>query len=194
MLSSISPVGEHARQQRWGLTAGAYLLGSMAGGALVGALAGGLGQLLVSGVAADTRLALLGGSALLGLGLDATVGVPSLHRQVDERWLTTYRGWVYGGGFGLQLGTGIVTIIPASVVYATWVGAALTAHVAAGALVGLVFGTARALPLVAAGRVRSVSALRRTLARMDRVRGRVARSTAVGQATIGVTALALAVS
>jgi hypothetical protein len=33
-------------------------------------------------------------------------GCPSWQRQVDERWLTTYRGWVYGAGFGFQLGAG----------------------------------------------------------------------------------------
>ena len=48
----------------------------------------------------------LGGAAVLllaGLLLDRRVGglrLPTWHRQVDERWLARYRGWVYGLGFG----------------------------------------------------------------------------------------------
>ncbi|HUG83139.1 MAG TPA: sulfite exporter TauE/SafE family protein [Euzebya sp.] len=189
MLSSISPVGEHTRQQRWGVTVTAYLLGSVIGGSVVGALAGGIGQLALTGVAADLRLAALGVVALVGLALDATVGVPTRHRQVDERWLTSYRGWVYGGGFGLQLGTGVATIIPSSVVYALWIGALLTASVALGAIAGAVFGLVRGLPLLLAGRIRNVSGLRRALARMDRARPHVVRIVPAAQLVVGAAAL-----
>ena len=37
--------------------------------------------------------------------------VPGPRRQVDERWLDRYRGWVYGVGYGSQLGLGIVTVV-----------------------------------------------------------------------------------
>ena len=30
--------------------------------------------------------------------------LPSHTRQVNEAWLDEYRGWVYGGGFGWQIG------------------------------------------------------------------------------------------
>jgi hypothetical protein len=194
MLSSISPVGEAARAQRWGLTATAYALGSLAGGAAVGLLAGALGQLLLDvvlgGVPADVRLAAVGVAAGLGLLLDATTGVPSVHRQVDERWLSTYRGWVYGVGFGLQLGTGVATIVPASVLHATWLGVALLADWRAGAAVGALFGLLRAAPLLAAGRIRTVAALRRALARMDRRRRTAARAVSVAQMAVAVLAVA----
>lgn len=194
MLSSISPVGEHGRQQRFWLTVTAYLVGSVAGGAFVGLAAGGIGALMLGGVSVPGRLAAVGVLALVGLVVDATVGVPSLHRQVNERWLTAYRGWVYGAGFGLQLGTGVVTIIPSSVVYALWGGALLTASPAAGAVVGATFGLARGLPLLLAWRVRSVGALRRTLARMDRARPRVARVVPALQGVVGALAVGAAVA
>lgn len=201
MLSSISPVGERSRGQRWGLTATAYLLGSLAGGAAVGAVAGGLGALLPA-LSTRAALAALGAMALAGVLADRTTGVPTLHRQVDERWLTSYRGWVYGAGFGAQLGTGLVTIVPSSVVYAMWAGAVLVGaaggsvggSVVGGALVGLVFGAVRATPLLLAGRIRTVGALRRALAAMDRVRPRIARLTPVGQAAVGVLALGFALA
>lgn len=194
MLSSISPVGERARAQRWGLTATAYALGSTAGGAGVGLLLGVVGQLTLSGVPADVRLGLLGAVAAVGVVADRTTGVPSLHRQVDERWLTTYRGWVYGAGFGLQLGTGVATIIPSSVVHAMWAGALLLADWRAGLAAGALFGALRAAPLVAAGRIRTVAALRRTMAGVDRRRRRAAVVTTVAQMAVAAVALLGAVA
>ena len=46
---------------------------------------------------------------------------PGPRRQVNERWLDEYRGWVYGLGFGAQLGLGVTTVITSA---ATYVGAA----------------------------------------------------------------------
>jgi hypothetical protein len=192
MLSSISPVGERARAQRWGLTATAYALGSTAGGAGVGLLSGGLGALLLADVPAPARLLAAAAAAALGATLDVTTGVPSPHRQVDERWLTTYRGWVYGAGFGVQLGTGIATIVPSSAVYALWAGALLLADLRAGAAVGATFGLLRAAPLLAAGRIRTVAALRRTLAGVDRRRRAAARAVPLVQVAVAVLACAAA--
>jgi sulfite exporter TauE/SafE len=191
MLSSISPVGEHARRQRWSVTVGAYLVGSVLGGTVVGLVVGSLGSLLLGELPEGTRLIALVCAATLGLVLDLFGHVPSLHRQVDERWLTTYRGWVYGGGFGLQLGTGIVTIIPSSIVWVVWIGAMLTVDPTAGTMVGAVFGLTRALPLLAAGRIRTVGALRRTLGWMDRVRPLAQRAVVGGQALLTVVTVGL---
>ncbi|MEE8599569.1 hypothetical protein [Euzebya tangerina] len=190
MLSSISPVGEISRKQRWGITVTAYVLGSVVAGGLLGLLLGWTGEALPGQMAASTRLALIGGVAILGVVVDATVGVPTLHRQVDERWLTEFRGWVYGLGFGLQLGTGILTIMPSSIVLTTWIGVVIGADPLIGAITGLTFGAARAAPLVVAGRVRTVSALRRTLRWMDTVRPSVRRSMPWAQGVIGVAAVA----
>jgi sulfite exporter TauE/SafE len=54
-----------------------------------------------------------------------------------------YRGWVYGAGFGLQLGTGVVTIVTTAAVYATFALATLSGSAAAGALIGAIFGLVR---------------------------------------------------
>lgn len=51
-------------------------------------------------------------AGLAGLALDLGLGalrLPGPARQVDEDWLARYRGWVYGAGFGTQLGLGVVT-------------------------------------------------------------------------------------
>ncbi len=194
MLSSISPVGERARNQRWWLTVVAYLVGCAVGGAIVGGLIGVGGQLTLSWIQPRARLLLLAAVCVGGLVLDGTAGVPSLHRQVDERWLTRYRGWVYGLGFGAQLGTGVVTIIPSSVVPALWLGAALLADARSAALAGLAFGVLRGVPLVMAGTVRTVSALRRTLARIDRARATAGRSVSVAQMAVAAVALATAIT
>jgi len=195
MLSSISPVGEAARQQRWSLTVAAYVVGSAGAGTATGALLGLLGSAgwgLVGGQpATGSVLLVVAGLALAGLVLDATTGVPSVHRQVDERWLTTYRGWVYGIGFGAQLGAGVVTIVPASIVWVMWATALVSGSPLAGALIGLVFGLVRSVPLVAAGGVRTVAALRRTLATVDRTRKRASLVTRLGQLVVAVVAVAI---
>ena len=36
---------------------------------------------------------------------------PFLRRQVNEDWLSNYRSWVYGGGFGWQIGFGVATYV-----------------------------------------------------------------------------------
>jgi hypothetical protein len=79
--------------------------------------------------------------------------VPSWRRQVDERWLTTYRGWVYGAGYGLQLGAGVATIIPASTTYVVGLAALLTARRPRARSSGRSFGATRALPLLLTARV-----------------------------------------
>jgi hypothetical protein len=121
-------------------------------------------------------------------------GPPSWRRQVDEAWLARYRGWVYGLGFGVQLGLGVVTIVTSSTVYATVVLAALTGSVPGGALLGLVFGGVRALPVLALRRVQDRTELHRVFARLERLRGpadAVARGALVG-AALAVPALVVA--
>ena len=66
--------------------------------------------------------------------------LPGVRRQVDDDWLRRYRGWVYGAGFGFQLGIGVVTIVTTAAVYATFALAALTGAVATGSPVGPVSG------------------------------------------------------
>ena len=111
MLSSITPLGERAKGNSWTLTTSAYVVGSLLGGALLGLLASPLtalaGLLTPTVSLAVLALILLGGAAADRWG----PAPPSIPRQVNENWLTAYRGWVYGFGFGTQLGFGLVTII-----------------------------------------------------------------------------------
>lgn len=156
MLSSIHPLGERARANRWGLTVTAHLIGSVAGGALVGGVLGALGRGLAAlGLGTAPRAGALVVIALGAALVDAR-GWPSWlwrpRRQVDENWLVAYRGWVYGVGYGFQLGLGVATIVTAATVYALGVYSVAVASVADGVIVGAAFGAGRGLSLVA-GRV-----------------------------------------
>src|SRR4051794_32043273 len=184
MLASIHPLGERARHSRWWLTTTAYFAGSAVGGALLGAVAGMTGSLL--------RLSLspwaVAAVCVMIVALDL-IGVPSWHRQVNEDWLHRYRGWVYGGGFGFQLGLGVVTIVTTAAVYGVAVLAAMSGSWAAGALIGALFGVSRAIPLLSAAAVRQPEQLRRLHARLARAAApahRVASSTLVVAAMAAV--------
>lgn len=182
MLSSITPVGENARRQRWWITASAYVVGSALGGTLVGGAVGAVGGLVLAPVPVAARLVAVALLALVGLAYDlGRMGhrLPSWRRQVDERWLTSYRGWVYGLGYGVQLGAGVATIVASALTYVVLALAAATATPAGGAAIGLVFGLTRALPLLALRRVTSptsLTATHRRLARWAPTAGRVTAS------------------
>src|SRR5579871_5214858 len=124
MLASITPLGERGRGRRWGITAAAYVAGSLLDGTLAGALFGAVGTLFVSPRALTIGLA---AAIVVAAGaVDASrLTIPGVHRQVNEDWLVRYRSWVYGGGFGFQLGLGVATFVPTAAVYAMWALAAL---------------------------------------------------------------------
>jgi hypothetical protein len=198
MLASISPLGERARAARWSRTVTAYVLGSLVGGAALGAVAGAVGSLvpqrwLSSSAAVVVVVALL----LAGLVLDVCSGEqgpPSWRRQVDETWLARYRGWVYGLGYGVQLGLGVVTIVTSSTVYATVLLAGLTGSTGTGAALGAVFGGVRALPVLALRRVHDRQDLHRVFARLERLRAPadLASRAALAAAAVAVPALVVA--
>lgn len=158
MLSSINPLGERARRNRFGVTAAWYLLGSVLGGLAAGSAWGYLGSLLPEG---RWRVVGVIAVALAGAILDLTgVEPPSIHRQVDEDWLGRYRGWVYGLGFGFQLGLGVVTIVTTASIYATFIIIALIGSPPLGALIGSIFGVSRALMITRVAHVRDPGSLR----------------------------------
>jgi sulfite exporter TauE/SafE len=195
MLASINPLGERGRGNRWGWTVSWYTGGSLAGGLLVGAVAGALGvgpgAVLDPAAVAATVLVAAG----LGIVLDARwfgLALPTIRRQVNEDWLRTYRAWLYGAGFGFQLGLGVVTIVTTSTVYLTLVLAFLSGDVVAGAAIGAVFGLARALPVFAVARARDPAGLRAVLRRTERlapVADRVARVSVAGLAAVAALVL-----
>jgi sulfite exporter TauE/SafE len=192
MLASITPLGERGRRMRWGRTVAAYVVGSVLGGAAVGGLLGGLGALLPIRPGPTVTALLVALTCLVAAGLDlAGRGLPAGRRQVDEQWLSRYRGWVYGTGFGFQLGLGVVTIVTTATVYATLVLALLTWSVGGGLAVGATFGLARALPVLAAARVTTpdrLAALHRRLASWSAYahRAAVALPCLVGAAALAV--------
>jgi hypothetical protein len=170
MLSSISPLGERARNSRWWLTTTAYLLGSLAGGLAMGGLAALLGSAVADSVRTSRwTLVVVAVLLLVGLVFDlrGPQSLPSWRRQVDVDWLTRYRGWVYGGGFGVQLGFGLVTIITSATTYAVVLLAALTGHLGAGLAVGATFGVVRALPSLLLARVDDRDSLHRVFLRVE---------------------------
>ncbi len=185
MLASIHPLGERARDRRWGVTAGAYIVASTTAAALLGALLGGVGAVLPLTPGVVAAVVLAAGAVALAADLGA-FRLPTIHRQVDKDWLDRYRGWVVGLGFGFQLGLGVVTIVNTAAVYLALVLALLTGSVFGGAVVGTTFGLVRALVILVVAPVRRPDQLRLALRRMHGWR-------AVSQrAGIAVQALVLA--
>jgi presenilin-like A22 family membrane protease len=186
MLTSISPLGERARHNRWGVTAGAYVIGSVGAAAVIGAALGALGAL--AGAPLAVRAALLAAGAVVALLVDTgLIPLPTIRRQVDEDWLNRYRGWVYGAGFGGQLGAGVVTIVTTATVYLVLLAELVAGSVGAGAIIGAAFGALRAAPLLTGGQVRDYSQL------VARHRRLIALAPASRRATWTVTAVAAAV-
>lgn len=181
MLASIHPLGERAKHNRWSVTVTFYVVGSIAGGTLLGAAVGA-----TSVRAAPLVIALCCVAAAI---VDWRIPrLPSWRRQVNEDWLHRYRGWVYGFGFGFQLGLGIVTIVTTAAVYLTFTLAALSGSARAGAVIGAVFGAARAAPLLLLVRVDAPERLREVHARLSRASAWAHRATVAGLvgAAIGV--------
>ena len=167
MLASIHPLGERARDRRWGVTVSAYLLGSTVAAGLFGAVLGGVGRLLP--LTPGTVAALVVVLGALALAFDLGLGglrLPTVHRQVDKDWLDRYRGWVVGVGFGFQLGLGVVTIVTTAAVYLTLALAVLTRSPGQGAVVAATFGLIRALVILGVAGVRRPDQLRAALRRM----------------------------
>ncbi len=190
MLASITPLGERGRHSHYTVTMSAYLLGALAAGLLLGALLGALGGLLIAGLSAGARLALLAAALLVAGVLDAGPWrVPGPRRQVDERWLDRYRGWVYGLGYGAQMGAGLITVITSAATYAAALAAFLTAGAGRGAVILGAYGAIRGLTPLAAAGVRSPERLVGLHGRLARTEPRAARA---GLALLGAgAALAL---
>jgi len=190
MLASITPLGERSRGFSWGVTASAFAVGAVGAGALAGAALGALGSLAPSGTWRDTAgLAAI----VVALAVDVTPlrrHLPTTRRQVNEDWLTRYRGWVYGVAFGAQLGTGVVTIVTSAAVYAAALGAVLCGTVTSGAVVGAAFGAVRALSLLPARGATDPGRLVRLHERVGRAE---APARQVGLAVIAAAVLLVAV-
>jgi MFS family permease len=194
MLASITPLGERGRGRRWGSTVAAYMIGSAAGGAAVGALAGLLGSALLANVGWTARAAIVAAVLAVGLLLELAGVLPGPRRQVDESWLDTYRGWVYGAGYGVQIGAGVTTIVVTSAVYVVIAASFASASLAGGLAIGAVAGTLRGATLLAGRRVRSPDALVRLHTRVEAGRETVRRGGLAAQAALLAFAVAVVVA
>ena len=181
MLSTITPMAERSRGRRWGLTAAWFVLGATLGGALV------VGALDLS---VATVLGLAAGAALVTAAMDMGIGteMPHHRRQVDEVWLDQYRSWVYGLGFGWQIGTGLATYIMTAAVYLTAVMAALTGSVAAAMGLTTLFGLVRGLAILTGVCLTDPERLRRFHQRFDEAGPTVRHVVIVVQLAVAVVA------
>ena len=173
MLTSISPLGERARGNRWSLTVLWLGLGAIGGGAAIGAGLGALGQYATGALADSARLVVLAVACAVTAMWDLSGRRLPGHRQVNEDWLVAYRSWVYGAGFGLQLGAAVATVVNTALVPLFMLAALLTGEMTAGLVVGAAFGAVRGASLVLVRQVRTPHDLRRLHGRLDRHADRV---------------------
>ncbi len=170
MLASLTPFAEAARGNRWTVTAISFSVGAVAAGTCGGLFWSGLGSLLPGG---QWRTAAAAAVLALALVIDATPlrrRLPLTKRQVNEDWMVTYRGWVYGVGFGAQLGLGFITLVACAAIYATFAIELLSGSLLAGAVIGATFGATKAASLLPAGRAhdhRSIVVLHRRLLKLE---------------------------
>lgn len=195
MLSSIHPFGERSRDNTFARTAGAHVLGSAVGGAALGALAGAIGVVLTWLLdPSDTvRAVSISIFAVAGLVLEATSReglLPTRTRQVNENWIQSYRGWVYGGGFGAELGFGVSTIITTTLVHLLVVSMMLVGSFPQALLIGVTFGAVRGLTVLAGRSIDSPERLRHFHRQLDTYRAK-SRSGAVASLAVA-TAVGLA--
>ena len=172
MLTSITPLGERGRHSHWSVTVTAFVVGALVASAAFGALAGTVGRfVLPSSTPVHLRLGVLAAALVIAAALDAArEPTPGPRRQVNERWLDSYRGWVYGAGFGAQLGIGVTTVVYSAATYVAVLAAFLSREAAVGAAIVGCFGLVRGLTPLAAARVTNTGALVAFHRRFDRAR------------------------
>jgi hypothetical protein len=164
MLATVTPLAERGRGHRYRTTAAWFVVGAGAGGATLGLGLSALAWAVrAAGPAPEAALlAIAGGGALVAAAADARLAgfrLPVHHRQVNERWLDQFRAWVYGAGFGWQIGTGVVTYVKTAAVYLLIVLAALTGSPLLALGLGVLFGLVRGLAVFLGRGITSPDAL-----------------------------------
>jgi hypothetical protein len=197
MLSTITPFAERSRGHRYAVTAAWFVAGSVLGGITLGGLAAGLGTAIAAtGVSADS--AWLAGIVALAAAVTAAVDadvfgkvIPIWRRQVNDQWLARYRSWVYGLGFGWQIGVGIATyVMTAAVFLLVLMGATTISPVDAVAL-GVLFGLVRGLAVLLTARADTPARLRVLHQRFDSAGPSVRVAVIAVQAGVALVVLAV---
>ena len=194
MISSMNPMAERSRGHRFSFTAAWFFGGSLLGGALLGAgcaaLAAVLGPIVSTGTT-PVVVAVIG--CLIAVAGDLHIGgfaLPHHPRQVDERWLHSYRRWVYAGGFGLQIGSGFATYIMTAATYLVVLLSALTGSESIGLGCGVVFGAVRGAVMILGAAARTPEALMRIQRRLA-AWAPLSAAGAVGVSTVAALVLAM---
>jgi hypothetical protein len=192
MLSQLTPVGEASRGYRYRTTAAWFVVGAVVGGASIGAVMAALAAAVSAiGATSTTLLGVAATLAVLGAAIDSGVlgfAPPFFKRQVNEYWLSKYRAWVYGSGFGWQIGAGVTTYIMTAAVFVTVAFGALTAGPWAALALGVGFGLARGLAVLLTASRRTTTELFALHRRFDALGEPVRRAVIVVQLAVGVAA------
>lgn len=195
MLSTITPMAERTRNRRWGLTVVWFVLGATLGGATTGLLSvAGAAGLQALGLGTGAALGVAAVAAVVTASMDLGIGtrMPHHRRQVNEAWLDQYRSWVYGAGFGWQIGTGLATYIMTAAVYLTFLMAALSTSPATAMGIAVLFGLTRGLAILLGVRLTEPERLRRFHQRFDELGPAVRWAVIVVQMAVAITAGAAA--
>jgi len=166
MLSTITPLSEHARHHAYWRSATWFVLGALLGGlTLGGVMASGSWASHRLDLPASARLVLCLVVAIVCLAADARIGglrLPDHPRQVDATWVTRLRPWSYAGGFGWQLGTGVATYVMTNAVYTVILVAMVWLGPDQALALGVVFGACRGATILAGAAVTTPSRLHAT--------------------------------
>ena len=192
MLSTITPMAEAGWGHSFRSTSVWFVLGSVAGGLTLGGLMAGI-AFAAESVGVDSYLALgvVSAASLVTSASDARLGgfhLPGHDRQVNERWLDRYRSWVYGAGFGWQIGVGLATYIMTAGVYLLVLTGGLSADPVAALCVGALFGLVRGLAVYLAAGLNSIEKLHAFHARFEAMRDPVRQGTIMIQALVAISA------
>lgn len=192
MLSTITPMAEAGRGHDFRSTSVWFVSGSVAGGLTFGCVMGAV-ALSVAALEVTTTVALwiAAGASLVAAASDGRVGgfhLPGHHRQVNERWLDEYRSWVYGAGFGWQIGVGLATYIMTAGVYLLILMGGLTAGPGIAIALGGLFGLVRGLAVYLAAGLDSKEKLLAFHERFESWREPVRQAMIVVQALVAVVA------
>ena len=196
MLSQLTPVGEASRGYRYRTTAAWFITGALVGGAMLGGVMAALAAAVAAtGASATALLGTAAGLSVLAAAVDAGVlgfAPPFFKRQVNEYWLGRYRAWVYGSGFGWQIGTGVTTYIMTAAVFLAAALGALTGGPVAALVVGVCFGLVRGLAVLLTARLHSTAELFALHRRFDALGEPVRRAVIGVQLAVAVVAVGAA--
>jgi len=192
VLSSLNPVSERARGHRFWATACWYVGGAAAGGACLGLACAAPAALVGrAGPPESATWWLVLAGSVVAVVSDARLvawSLPDHPRQVDVRWLTAYRRWVYAGGYGVQIGAGFATYVMTAATYLTALLAVLTGSAVHAFVVWVAFGTVRGFTILLVARATTPERLRAVLARVDGLAGTSLLVAAATSLAVGVVA------